>query len=415
MNKYICILTLTFSFTIAVIGQVKEPKGGHSGCTYLEEPNYIVNKETVYFENCSIHRKVDVNPNELKIIVDGLALDNSNMFYNGLKLNIIPSNPKVVQINSYRDKSIYWINDDYFYRNDIKIDKIDTLTFTSIGDDYFKDKNSVYYRNKLINDADPTTFVYNYPFGYDKNSVYEGDKKVKTIQNLQSVNGHYFKDSTTVFEYNNKKLFNLKPRYDITVQNTKSIPKTKYGIVNDTLYYLNEPTIYTHIDTKNITVFAADLIGFDDKIIFRGSTTTALDANSLQVIKNNAYDSVVKDKNGTYQVNIEYRTNKILLESVSIKKEKTEPYTTVFPVQMVTDALYKSNYPLATKKLLTQGGITDFDSIELVSILKGYRMGCSQDTQSPSNYYILKNNQGYWELIKSRKDILTFVGKTYKF
>lgn len=410
MNSYLFILF--FSIAMITTSQVKEPKEDHYGCTYLEEPNYIINKESVFFEYCSIHRKVDTNPKELRVVSGGLAFDNTNMFYNGIRLNVRPNSPKIIRTDN---ASVYWVNSEFLYCNKVEISKIDTLTFTVLNGGYYKDKNNVYFKDKILKNVDPTNFVYNYPYGYDKNSVYSGINKIKINGNLQSVNGYYFKDNTTVYQYNYDFIFDLKPRDDIDIQNVIPIPKTKYGVVNDTLYYLERKTVHNHIDIKKLKVFSKDLIGFDNKIIYKGFTTDKLDYNSVQVIKKDEYGCLVKDRNGNYELIIKYNSDELIIEPAIFKKEEQKPYSIIAPVQMVTDILYRRNYPLVKKSFLKQGGLTNFDTIELVSILKGYRMGCSRDTQSASNYYILKNNQGYWELIVSSKNTLNFIGKTYKF
>ncbi len=411
MNSYLFILF--FSIVITTASQVKEPKEDHYGCTYLEEPNYIVNKESVFFENCSMHRKVDVNPKELRVMGAGLAFSTNNMFYNGIRLNVRPNSPKIIRTD---DASVYWINTEFLFRNEVEISKIDTLTFTALNGGYFKDKDKVYFNDKILKNVDPAFFVYNYPYGYDKNSVYSGINKVKIDGNLQSVNGYYFKDNTTVYQYNSSFLFDLEPRYNINIQNVIPIPKTKYGVVNDTLYYLERKTTHDNIDITKIKFFSNDIIGFDNKIIYRGIATEEFDFSSTEVLASTGYYCLLKDENGSYELTI--KSDELIVKPYkSIPKRKKEPklYSTIAPLQMVNDTLNRRDYPLVKKSFLKQGGMTNFETIELVSILKGYRMGCSRDTQSASNYYILKNNQGYWELIISSKNTLNFIGKTYKF
>ena len=415
MKKYILIIATFITLTVAA--QKPKPSEGHYGCTYLEQPNYIVNKESVFFENCAIHRKVNVNPEALRIVEEGLAFDNNTMFYNGIKLNIKPKKPKVVSTSF--PNNVYWINNGILYRNEVEMTKVDEQSFIVLGADYFKDTNHVYYKEKIIEDVDTDSFIFDYQFCYDKNTVYIQGNKLMLNGAVQAVNNHFCKDKSTVYKYNNYRyLFNLEPLLDILVDNAKAIPKTRYGVINDTLYYQNKKTAYTNVDTNHVKVFSDNIIGFNNKIIYKGIATDKFDYRSIQILNNKGYGCLLKDENGRYSMNIQ-NDSLIIKPATEVKKDKpiaSIAYTKISPLQIISNVLlYQGTYPLAEQALLTQKGMTDFDTLELVSVLKGYRMGCSRDTQSASNYYILRNSQGYWKLKVSREDMITFIGKTYNF
>ena len=420
MKAYIYIIVLTCA--VNVFGQVSEAQGDHYGCKYLEEPNYIVNKKNVFFENCAIHRKVGVTPEDLVVIEKGLAYDNRHMIYNGLKLDVSPQNPTVLNTHIYTDRwSVYWTNAGRLYRNETEMSEIDTTSFVVFEEGYFKDKNHVYYKGKIMVNIDSETFVYNYPYSYDAKSVYlEGNERIMDGK-LISINGYFFKDNTTVYEYNSNFSMDFKPIPNVRISDAKAIPKTKYGVVNDTLFYLGVATPYHHMDISKIKVFNDEVIGYEDNIIFRGYTTTALNYSRVQVIAKNDYSCRIQDEKGMYEMTIGRKKGKgdqvILSPVLHVKHIGQEPYryTNITQLTISGDTLYKNDYPLTLKSVLTQKGVKNFDDIELVSALRGYRMGCSRDTQSASNYYILKNRQGYWELMISDEHTIKYIGKNYKF
>ena len=355
-----------------------------------------------------------MNPEALRIVDKGLAFDNNTIFYNGIKLNIKPDNPKVVS-TSYRDYNVYWINNGLLYRNEVEMTKIDEQSFTVLSVDYFKDVNHVYYMAKVLEGADADSFIYDYQFCYDKNAVYVLGNKLILNGVIKPVNDYFCKNKSTVYKYNYDYLLNLEPLLDVHVDNAKAIPKTKYGIINDTLYYQDKKIIYTNVDTNHIKVFSNDIIGFDNKIFYKGIATDKFDYQSIKVLNNTSYECFLEDKNGRYNMGIQ--NNSLTIRPTTLKKRKEEPieYTKISPLQIISNVLYQGTYPLAKQSLLTQKGMTDFDTLELVSVLKGYRMGCSRDTQSASNYYILRNDQGYWKLVVSRETTISFIGKMYKF
>lgn len=63
-----------------------------------------------------------------------------------------------------------------------KLKNVDKKTFTVLSGGYAKDKNHVYYENKILPGADPKDFRYDKESrkGYSGNDVYDGnEKKVK--------------------------------------------------------------------------------------------------------------------------------------------------------------------------------------------------------------------------------------------
>lgn len=403
----------------SLVGQVSENQQEYNGCKYLEEPNYIINKTQVYFENCAIHRKVDVRPEALILVGNGLAHDGENIFFNGIKLSVAPDD---LEILYNENKNVFWRNKDVLYKNNRKIYQIDSASFKVLQGGYFKDANAVFYLGNEIKEADAKTFVYNDEFSFDANHVYQKGRTVRMNGYLQTVNGHFYKDDIQVYEQDNG--YNTEdfvPNETIKIQNTKALPETKYGLINNTLYYLNKPTRLANIALASVRVLNSDLIVYEDIILYKGFVVTGLDASSLSFIKLRYYSAIVKDKSGTFTISIVGsgdQPRKVLVEKTAVQNSEQEtPYTYHRKSQLlfVNDILYLNMQPILERKVLEEKGFIDFNAIELVSVLSGYRKGCSLDNTPGSNYYILKNKKGYWEIISSAVNDIAYIGETYQF
>lgn len=224
-TAYYVLIIFILNNTLA-IAQVSETEQTYRSCKYLEEANYIINKNSIYFEKCAIHRTVDADPTSFKVLGNGLAYDVKHIFLNGRQLDITPQNPILL-----------------------------------VPEDYNARLNNTYWKNG--------------------NTLYKNEYE------------------------------------------TKEVPKSTDS------YYNTQP-----IKTK-----------------------------------------------------IEFNKDEILLNSNTLCKTS----------------------------LFTKQGFTSFNDVEVVSVIQGYRLGCSQDTSPRSDFYILKNSKGYWEFKYSRENTLRFIGKNYAF
>ena len=53
-------------------------------------------------------------------------------------------------------------------------------------------------------------------------------------------------------------------------------------------------------------------------------------------------------------------------------------------------------------------------NVEVLACYTGYRMGCSQDRTPTTDYYLFKNDQGYWFVKLGDGDAICFLGKKLK-
>ena len=411
MRYYLSIIV--FLFTLSINAQVSDTVQRYERCKFLEESIYIVNENSIYFENCAIHRRVDADPNSFVGLSKGLAYDNENVFFNGIKLNIKPNYLRVI-LSLYKD--IYWINGSYLYHNNQRKTKIDTVSFKNINQEYFKDKNHVYYEGNVVEGIDNKTIVsggssYS-SYIYDEHFLFLQGKK---LEGYTPINSFFCTKNDKVYEYDISLL--PKERSDISVENIQAIPQTKYGIINDTLYYNQYASPYHHINTEKLKVYTHDIIVYEDQIIYKGDPVENLDIPSFEIIEDHSSYPIVKYKNGLYE--LYFRGTKVLAKQIKQKPNYShhDPFQERHfkKVEVKNSQIFINSYLLVSKQLLFNNGIENIQSTELVSIKKGYRRGCGMDKQWPSDFYILKIDGSYWQVMVSENTIIEYIGSTYLF
>ena len=119
---------------------------------------------------------------------DGYATDNINVYYKGILLE--NSNPMAFRLagdNNFADAEYLAADNVCTYRNGQSIEHIDNETITSIGKNFFKDKNKVYYLTTPLNMLNPDEArVLNEYYIADKTKAYFCDSKGAVL--LENVN-----------------------------------------------------------------------------------------------------------------------------------------------------------------------------------------------------------------------------------
>ena len=177
----------------------------------MENSNYSKDKNHIYYAGYNVVQLQDVDKNSFTIVEDeNFSYDKNNVYYAGRKLNDISSNGfKVTRLVNRRNRPINFLNDNkniYKFIEEydeetgelksvkttvVKNPKVDSKTFEVFDywENYFRDKNNVYYENELykmglkkIEGADRNSFeILNSEFSKDKNNVYYYGNKMKGI------------------------------------------------------------------------------------------------------------------------------------------------------------------------------------------------------------------------------------------
>ena len=275
---------------------------------------------------------------------------------------------------------VYYI-DYYSYKKEGKDFRLPiatkNLSKVRVFNNFVTDGTMVYHDSTPKPQYDAATFAEiqdAYYYQYDKNGVYNWDKKLPFFYTEAPIYGkNLFKDKAGGILYKNQ-IYNSSTEevfMNLTskeVQLLKEEKVTAYDFV-----YLKGKRILKQI------YFDSELYKANNLIYVDKTPQKGVDAATFQKIWYNIY----KDKNKAYYYDEsnEYEPKLIPIEGYDI--------TTLS--LLTADLLADKNYIYYTKYRLIKN-----DKVEILAIYPGYRMGCSQDTHPSSDFYLLKNVDGYW-------------------
>lgn len=380
-----------------------------------------------YDKNCSYY----IDFSEDKRIFEkicGENFDPSVVYWKGKKL--FYKGEIVQKVNAVLMKTskyvLVWSNG--FEEHLSEVENIDNQSLTGLSEYYAKDKNRAYYQTNIVpipterlpfvkvfdqvnsqyitdgeviyqNDSilrkglDAKTFGM-FPksdFYFDKNGIYdrEYDKRSNEIVNRKfpftykspvSAKNSFYADGYLVYE--NQAVYpswGEKDKYfkDLTAEQIDLLRKEKISLEN--------------IDNKAISVEVLDynLYKAEGKIYWNGKPTS-VDANTFERVGN-----FFKDKNNVY-VYSRYDGLKIVqgIDNQQIKVTGNGFYDDGKYLYYRIHKIIKSN------------------DWQLLAIYGGYRMGCGEDPQPASNFYLFKNEEGYFLVEISDIVQYRFLGKT---
>jgi hypothetical protein len=202
--------------------------------------SYFVDKNHVYYRDKIIK---EANPKTFKSIGEhgSYFQDGQNIYYSGKKIDADPDS-FIIMKNRYghsseyaRDRRYVWkfgkkiegmdassltlLSSSYYtkdknhiYFNDKIFEEADVETFMVLGDtdgSYAKDKQRAYYYGKIIDGADPQSFVaLRVWYAFDKNNVYYNEKILEELdaRTFEQVGtSRYLRDKNTLY-YTDKKV-----------------------------------------------------------------------------------------------------------------------------------------------------------------------------------------------------------------
>ena len=215
-----------------------------------------------------------------QILGDYYSIDKGKVYYRNKILE--GANPKTAELIGF-----YLLKDDknVYYMGE-KIKDVKIKNFEKLGQNYWKNDNKIYYRDEKIENADIMSFkVLNEYFAKDKNHIYRGSEAIDS-----SLSGK-IKDPKT-FEFLQNGIINAtlygKDKYNVYYIENKMINcfDTYYSI-----YGVNG------INKDKVEVMNKWFIKDDKNIYFKGEILEDADYNTFEVLPNG--DG--KDKNRSYE------------------------------------------------------------------------------------------------------------------
>jgi hypothetical protein len=184
------------------------------------DESYLADKNFVYFYGSKLEN-ADVNTFEL--LDFGYAKDKNSVYFSGDSTKMEGVEAESFQVlNEYytKDKNaVYFGAGDYMWSIQ-QVKNVDVETFETIDGQafYAKDKNNIYFSDggaiaKVIENTDPQTFeVLGNNYSKDKNSVYSKDKLMPNadLDSFKLLKHHYAKDEANVY-YGDKILTDADP------------------------------------------------------------------------------------------------------------------------------------------------------------------------------------------------------------
>ena len=327
-----------------------------------KDTRYSKDKKNVYYAGYNVVQLQDVDKNSFTVVEDeDFSYDKKNVYYAGRKLNdISPNGFKVTRLVNRRNIPLNFLNDnkniykliDIFDEETgelksvktavVKNPKVDSKTFEifSYSENYFRDKNNVYYENELykmglkkIEGADRNSFeVLNDEFSKDKNNVYYYGNKMKGISpvGLEFVDSNFKNGEDIISFFKTKdKVYALKTRtgkeaYEIVPLNFDVISfkdsnadypygskfegyfQDKNGVYYFDMSKLDKLTpnnIFSKVEGADTSSFVQLMFGYakDKNKVYRGNQEIkGADPESFKIIETSG-KVVVKDKNRAYR------------------------------------------------------------------------------------------------------------------
>ena len=327
-----------------------------------KDTRYSKDKNNVYYAGYNVVQLQDVDKNSFTIVEDeDFSYDKKNVYYAGRKLNdISPNGFKVIRLVNRRNIPLNFLNDnkniykliDIFDEETgelksvktavVKSPKVDSKTFEifSYSENYFRDKNNVYYENglykmglKKIAGADRNSFeVLNDEFSKDKNNVYYYGNKMKGISpvGLEFVDSNFKNGEDIISFFKTKdKVYALKTRtgkeaYETVPLNFDVISfkdsnadypygskfegyfQDKNGVYYFDMSKLDKLTpnnIFSKVEGADTSSFVQLMFGYakDKNKVYRGNQEIkGADPESFKIIETSG-KVIVKDKNRAYR------------------------------------------------------------------------------------------------------------------
>ncbi|WP_185287496.1 DKNYY domain-containing protein [Chryseobacterium lactis] len=289
------------NFKASEFTPLKDSKG-----TYSDKGYYRFNDQVYYHDKLT---KID--PGTVVLLEWERCYDKNGIYERGEK--ILFEGEPLLYLSRYflKMKNVLVSNDSYH----TAIPAGDADSFVQLGEYYSKDKNNVYYKDRIFRDVDIPSFVSVFDFfAKDRNHVYHDDDLVKDADaaTFEHLEGPYFKDKNHI--YCNGKIMPI----DIA-------DAGKLKIWSAISFNISNPFI---TDGKKIFQYDTLLDG------------PQLDIPSFGVISKQPF---CYDKNGVYERDYSNGTERFFLKKIPFNYSSPPDNTNVFISDKMNEYLFYNN------------------------------------------------------------------------
>ena len=404
---------------------------------------YFRDKNHVYYYDQIIEGVAPNLVNE-KLTNEEFLNDGKNVYYKGERLYY--KGEAVEQMSYWIFKTSKYVlgyndssrNENHSFLIELYSEPFDIPTLRTLSDSYLIDKNHLYYigvhypiwdngfrlfvpkeelssiraftefvvvgstvyheRKKSEKRYDAATFgVFpeHHYYQYDKKGIYNWDKKLPFRYTKRPEYGKnlFFIDEKRLFIYENQAYYynydNSIYAKNLTSQQIEILKQGKTSL-KDLLSPHKEPS-------QKKEKYDYNLYKADGHIYIGKKLQKDVDAATFEYITDYFY----KDKNHVYYYD-RWRGKEahfLMVEGYDIATLRGDPNGFMMD---------KDYYYYGTTRLFEN------KNVELLAVYTGYRMGCSQDRTPTTDYYLFKNDQGYWLAELGDENVIRFLGTELK-
>jgi len=382
-----------------------------SECPYIDQPRYIINDNSVIYEDCHNRAYLDADAKSIRIPKYDLggifAIDKNGVYVKGQFAKTDTTGFKYVGRSPI---NILWKTATKLYKDTTEVTGADVATFTAVecsNGYYYKDKYSIFYFDKKIEGSDGASVVSEScnNFCYDKNNVYiDGKIAYHKGERLLPVTTLLVKTKSTVYLRNG-----MKPVAGADVATLKKLSDRYFSIDKKHVYYEDKPTPILPKDFKNVKVWDqvnSAYVTDGKKIYYRDyETVKGIDAGSFGMIPHSDY---FFDKNGIYQ---RHYNEKEVMEYPKF------PFTYSVPVTAATATRGdRSAYIAYADQAYDLGNDEVFKNLspEQITLINANKLSLSKTGNAGDNrinfdYKLFRSGDAiYWDGKNTRADAATF-------
>lgn len=331
----------------------------HNGDTLRSINDYLIkaSKEVLTLTQHTVVPYIDAKT--IQPLSKHYSIDKNFTYYNGEKTAIIAKDPENIKVWDQANFSFISDGKMVYSGSNFPIIQVDAASFGLIPfSSYFFDKKGIY--GYEWNEKQSKSDLVKLPFIYTQ--------KVSLKNSFYGYYYRYIIYENQAYDIYEKKIYqNLSPDQINAAKNNQRINIPFVDKIAKKKFYEN------HLYETN------------NKIHFNGKETIA-DTETFERILN-----FYKDKNNIYSLR----------------------YQELLPVRgLDTKTVYSFFNFLADKNYIYSGTnkVIKNINVEILAIITGSRPGCGLDKTPSSDYYLLKNDEGYWLALISEKVKIKYLG-----
>ena len=403
---------------------------------------YFRDKNHVYYYD-QIIKGVDPNLINEELCGDELLNEGKKVYYKGKRLYY--KGEAVEQVSSMIFKTSKYVlgyngqedEQTHFILVELHSEPFDIPTLRTLSDSYLIDKNHLYYippsypvrdegfRVPVSKEELSSIRVFTKFVVVGSTVYYEREPEKRYDAATFEVIPEY-----QYYQYDKKGIYNWDYKLPFRYTKRPEYGKNLFYIDKKRLFIYENQAYYYNYDNS---IYAKNLTSQQIEILKQGKTSLKdlLSPHKELLQKEQEYDYNLYKADGHIYIGekLQKGVDATTFEYLTgyFYKDKNRIYYYDRWSEKEAHFLMVEGYDVATLKGDSNGFMMDKDyyyygttrlfknkNVELLAVYTGYRMGCSLDRTPTTDYYLFKNDQGYWLAELGNKDVICFLGTELK-